>query len=253
MPFTFSHPALIAPIYHLHKRYFSLTGLVMGSLAPDFEYFFKMTKRESQFSHSLPGLFWFDLPLSIFLALVYHLVIRDPLINNMPRFLFRRFSKFRYTNWAAYAKENWWVVIFSILIGSSSHLLWDFFVHSNYQLIQKNPVAILHVNAHDFRIENYDVFNYINSFVGLMILIKIIWDIPLSPPDKRNQVSLSYWILISAISTFIIGFRLIIVPPLYIDDIIVTVIAAFLIALLLMSVLETRKTLLQANNHGSLE
>lgn len=38
MPFTFSHPAIILPLSYLPKKWFSLTGLIIGSLIPDFEY-----------------------------------------------------------------------------------------------------------------------------------------------------------------------------------------------------------------------
>ncbi|WP_240482010.1 DUF4184 family protein [Flavobacterium psychrophilum] len=39
MPFTFSHPAIILPLRYLPRQWFSLTGLIIGSLTPDFEYF----------------------------------------------------------------------------------------------------------------------------------------------------------------------------------------------------------------------
>ncbi|MEB0248571.1 DUF4184 family protein, partial [Mucilaginibacter sp. 5B2] len=61
MPFTISHPAVILPLNYLPKRFISLTALVVGSLTPDFEYFIRM-KVQSDYSHTLPGLFWFDLP-----------------------------------------------------------------------------------------------------------------------------------------------------------------------------------------------
>ncbi|WP_262496247.1 DUF4184 family protein [Flavobacterium piscis] len=40
MPFTFSHPAIILPLKYLPKNWISLTGLIIGSLTPDFEYFY---------------------------------------------------------------------------------------------------------------------------------------------------------------------------------------------------------------------
>jgi hypothetical protein len=42
MPFTFAHPAIVLPLKHLPKRWYSLTGLIIGSMTPDFEYFIRM-------------------------------------------------------------------------------------------------------------------------------------------------------------------------------------------------------------------
>ena len=41
MPFTFSHPAAVLPLRLLPRHWFSLTGLVIGSMVPDFEYFLR--------------------------------------------------------------------------------------------------------------------------------------------------------------------------------------------------------------------
>jgi hypothetical protein len=53
MPFTFSHPALILPLTRLPKRWVSATGLVIGSIVPDFEKFLKMNDGNT-YSHTLP-------------------------------------------------------------------------------------------------------------------------------------------------------------------------------------------------------
>lgn len=71
MPFTFSHPAIILPLTSSKRQWFSATGLVIGSMTPDFEYFIRM-KVQSDFSHTLPGLLWFDLPLGLLLSFIYN-------------------------------------------------------------------------------------------------------------------------------------------------------------------------------------
>ena len=96
MPFTFSHPAIILPLTFLPKKWYSLTGLVIGSLTPDFEYFLRM-KIQSNYSHSLSGIFWFDIPLSICLAFIFHNYVRNSLFDNLPTIL-----KSRLTNYKAF-------------------------------------------------------------------------------------------------------------------------------------------------------
>ncbi len=71
MPFTFSHPAIVLPFGLIGQRYFSMTALIIGSMTPDFEYFLRLRVR-SDFSHTLFGVFWFDLPLGIVLCFVFH-------------------------------------------------------------------------------------------------------------------------------------------------------------------------------------
>ena len=81
MPFTFSHPAIILPLNYLSKKWFSITGLVIGSLSPDFEYFIRM-KIESNYSHTFWGIFYFDLPLGIMLTFIFHNIVKNELFEN---------------------------------------------------------------------------------------------------------------------------------------------------------------------------
>ena len=91
MPFTFSHPAIVLPLTYLPKRLYSLTGLVIGSLTPDFEYFIRM-KVQSNYSHTPAGIFWFNVPLGFLLAIIYHNLMRNCLISNLPNALEARLS-----------------------------------------------------------------------------------------------------------------------------------------------------------------
>src|ERR1700712_1533317 len=94
MPFTLAHPAIVLPLRKLPKHWYSLTGLIIGSITPDFEYFIRM-RVQSIYSHTLWGLFWFDIPLGLLLTFGYLSFIRDGLVDNLPPALNRRFSKCR--------------------------------------------------------------------------------------------------------------------------------------------------------------
>ena len=97
MPFTFAHPAIVLPLHALQRRCFSLTALVAGSLSPDFEYFLRMQIHSSHI-HTLWGLLYFDLPLGLILAFLFHNIVRDPLLDNLPGFLRRRVSVYKTLN-----------------------------------------------------------------------------------------------------------------------------------------------------------
>ena len=72
MPFTFSHPAIVLPLLNRNKSriLFSSTGLVIGSIIPDFESFIRFDQHK-QYSHTWLGIFWFDLPLAILFSFIF--------------------------------------------------------------------------------------------------------------------------------------------------------------------------------------
>jgi hypothetical protein len=98
MPFTFSHPALVLPLKYLPQRFYSLTGLIIGSMTPDFEYFIRMTVG-SIYSHTFWGIFYFDLPVGIALCFIFHGIVRDQLIDHLPAPLRERFWSLKSFNW----------------------------------------------------------------------------------------------------------------------------------------------------------
>src|SRR5580765_7324040 len=105
MPFTFSHPALVLPLIKARLK-LSATGLIIGSMIPDFEYFIRMTDI-SKYSHTLTGIFWFDIPLALFVCFIYHLVVRNSLFDNLPSFLKERVSAYKGFDWSGYFQKNW--------------------------------------------------------------------------------------------------------------------------------------------------
>src|SRR5687768_5125244 len=113
-----------------------MTGLVIGSMAPDFEYFIRM-RVKSIYSHSFIGLFWFDLPVTILFAFVFHNVVRNVLTSNLPTFLVSRLTIYNAFDWRAYFKRHYVIVIISALIGSFSHIAWDSFTHEDGFVVKR--------------------------------------------------------------------------------------------------------------------
>lgn len=126
MPFTFCHPAIILPLSKSQKL--STSALIIGITAPVFEYFLRMDMIRTH-SHDFWAVFYFNLPLTLVLFVIFQSIVKVPLINSMPQFLFSRFSRFitlkpNYTS----IHSLLWVCI-SAIIGIFSHLLWDSFTH----------------------------------------------------------------------------------------------------------------------------
>src|SRR5688572_21878124 len=126
MPFTPAHPAVVLPL--IRKKWVSATGLIIGSVAPDFEYFFKLSV-DSQHSHTLPGLLYFDLPVTLVLSVVFHQVVKQNLIRNSPAFLQRRFQDTLKVDFTRFLASRWLIFTVSAIIGSASHIFWDGFTH----------------------------------------------------------------------------------------------------------------------------
>jgi len=205
MPFTFSHPAIILPLRYLPKNYFSLTGLIIGSLTPDFEYFIRM-KVQSIYSHTLYGIFWLDLPLAILLTFIFHNIVRNDLYHNLPLIIKSRILTFCNFNWNNHFKTNWIVVSISIIIGIASHLFWDGFTHDHGYFV--NHIAELRnsVSLFDIKIPVLKITQHLSSLIGAIV---IVFAISKLPKDKTSTtlVNKSYWIYSILFTILIIAIR----------------------------------------------
>jgi hypothetical protein len=127
MPFTLSHPAAAIPF--LRTRLVP-SALVIGCMAPDFEYFLHFAP-EGGFGHTFPGVFLFDLPAAFVVLWLFHAYAKEPLYTWLPESVQRRIqlgpAALPVRNIAQFA-----LVLLSILIGVATHILWDSFTHQDF-------------------------------------------------------------------------------------------------------------------------
>lgn len=240
MPFTFSHPAIVLPLTYFPKKWFSLTGLVIGSLTPDFEYFLRM-RIKSNYSHTLDGLFWFDLPLGLLLAFIFHDIVRNSLFDNLPTFFKSRFSAFRQFDWNGHFKKSWFVVIISILIGASSHILWDSFTHEHGYFVQTIPTLTNTVELFGRQIPILKILQHSSTIIGGLIIAFAVYKLPTNKTENEN-INLKYWTIFTGLTLTIIAIRLLSGLDIkQYGNLIVTGISATLISLTLTPLL-TQKT-----------
>jgi len=206
MPFTFSHLAIVLPLTYFPKKWFSITGLVIGSLTPDFEYFLRM-RIKSNYSHTLDGLFWFDLPLGILLAFVFHDIVRNKLFDNLPPFFKSRFSVFKQFDWNGHFKKNWFVVAISVIIGASSHILWDSFTHKHGYFVQTIPALINTVDLFNVKIPIFKILQHSSTIIGGLVIAFAVFKLPASKTENE-KVNLKYWAIFAGITLIIIAIRL---------------------------------------------
>lgn len=236
MPFTFSHPAIVLPLTYFPNKWFSLTGLIIGSLTPDFEYFLRM-KIKSNFSHTLEGVFWFDLPLGILLAFIFHNIVRNGLLFNLPTFLQSRFSNFTQFNWNEYFKKKWIVVIISILIGAFSHLFWDSFTHYDGYIVTHFPILQNSIEFYNVQIPILKILQHSSTLIGALIIAFTIYKLPYEEIEKK-KINMKYWLILTFITFSIIAIRLLNSLDLkQYGNLIVTMISATLISLIITSII----------------
>lgn len=231
MPFTFSHPAIVLPLAYLSPRWVSITGLVVGSLTPDFEYFLRM-RINTQFSHSNWGVLWFDLPLGLLLTFIFHQIVRNPLLVNAPHFFKARFTHTQSFEWPNHFRRHWLVVICSIIVGAMSHVFWDRFTHEHAYFVDLIPVLNEQV-AYSFTW--YRIIQHSSTLIGAITIAWVIYKLPTHTITSKS-ISFSFWAIVSLVTILVIMLRILLgVNSLQIGNLVVTAISSGMIGLIVGS------------------
>ncbi len=234
MPFTFSHPAAILPLRTLSKHLTSLTGLVIGSMAPDFEYFLRL-RGYGEIGHTWLGLIWFDLPLAIVCAFVFHRFVRDTLIDNLPGFVYKRFIGFKNFDWINYFRKNYFIVIVSVMIGGLSHVLWDGLTHKHGLFVKKNGWFDQAFIIAGYITPRYKMLQHSSSIVGGVVILYALLRMPVQTIQAKQESVFPYWISVSGIMLSVFAIRMFFVAvneQWSFNIMIVTLVAGWLIGLL---------------------
>src|SRR5262245_16929384 len=174
MPFTLAHPAAAVPLRGYLGRFGVLSALVIGSMAPDSSYFLPWSVARSE-SHSFFGLFWYCLPIGLLCYVLFHVVLKGPLLALLPTAILRRLGDHALT-FRALPLVSWSAVVVSLLCGAATHLLWDGFTHENGPGVIAFPI----LESHLFYVGYYDVNVYRllqhgSTLVGFTLLTFWLW------------------------------------------------------------------------------
>lgn len=208
MPFTIAHPAIILPLRK--SKWFSLTALIAGSIVPDFEYFLQMREVENV-GHHWYGILFFDFPMALSFCFLFHNLLRNSLLVNIPNTLRNRFDGAYDFDWNKYAKTHKSQIALSLLLGIMSHLLWDGFTHHDGIFVLLIPAFSANIGfAH---LPVYFLLQVLFSIAGLISVIFSIVKMPAKTMSiKINASSKLYWPLFSIMLILILFIRLTIWP-----------------------------------------
>jgi len=213
MPFTLAHPAIVIPLQHLRLR-LSLTALITGSLVPDFEFFFRM-REVNNIGHHWYGILIFDLPVALLVCFLFHNLLRNTLVLQLPARYQGRFIQVLNFNWNRYAAENRWRVIISLMIGVISHIFLDGFTHHDGLFVTMIPGLAANVHLMDQTVPVYFLLQLLFSVIGLWMLYRMITALPVQQLNNRaGRKNKYYWPAIFITCLVLVTARLLIRPDL---------------------------------------
>jgi hypothetical protein len=167
MPFTLAHPAAALPF---RKTGLVISAVVIGSMAPDFEYFLRMAP-QGRFGHTLLGLVIFTLPLALAVLWLFHRSAKFAMVKLLPTCVQQRIicaTDFPFGNARRFA-----LLVLSVLAGALTHIVWDSFTHNQSWLVEYWPllrktVVISWLTPRSLPV--WKVLQHLSTLIGMGIL-----------------------------------------------------------------------------------
>lgn len=210
MPFTLAHPAIILPL--VKSKRISATALVIGTMIPDFKFYLQLKENTLSEDQGLT-MIWFDLILVFILSLLFHLLLKKPLIEHLPILWSQKTQENFNFNWKDYFFQNKFIVLVSASLGIASHIVWDAFTHHNGFFVEWFPFLSSTIFILEHGVKLFFILQIIFSVLGLGIVANYIYQNKyIIHLYKPNSSMLSYWIKFSLIYTLIISSRLLLLP-----------------------------------------
>lgn len=172
MPFTLCHPAIVIPLYRVAPRLTSLAALVIGSMAPDFVYFFSLGVSGS-FSHSVPGILMYCVPAGAVVYIVYYKLVRQPVLSWLPHAISGRMAW--HVAWPLQGARAVAVVLGSLAIGASTHIFWDSFTHGNTVFVNHFAVLGSMVSVGGHQVPLFKVLQQASSLLGFIVIASYLF------------------------------------------------------------------------------
>lgn len=126
MPFTLAHTVAALP---LRRSRLVLSALVVGTMAPDLEYFVRL-KPGGGWGHTIPGALLLSLPFGLVVLWLFHNFAKAPVVALLPNGVQRRLGPclqpFQFLG-----LRRFLLIVLSLLAGIATHIVWDSFTHSH--------------------------------------------------------------------------------------------------------------------------
>lgn len=189
MPFTLAHPAAVLPLV---RRPFVASALVAGAVAPDLLYVGPLYRLATQYingnltltlTHKLTSALWLDPLLALLLLVVFHVVLRRPLVALAPPTVAARLP-------SAVRPPVLWTVV-SAVAGALTHVIWDSFTHGDGYFVRQFP-SVFHAQVTGAWDVNR-VVQYASTLVGCLALAVWLYRWYRRAAPQQASVQLSPW------------------------------------------------------------
>ncbi|MDB5801929.1 MAG: hypothetical protein JWL63_2868 [Rhodocyclales bacterium] len=191
MPFTVSHAAAVLPL----RRYLPalpLSAMVIGSMVPDLG--FLIPHLDRHLSHGFGGLFLFCLPMGWLAQWLFWRGLQGPLLDLAPRSVQRRLQAV-----LGMESRSWLHVSAALLLGATSHSVWDGFTHLDGFVARAWPLLRLPLFVFgDEPMRVCEVLQHASSALGLVALAMYAcrWFSRSSPGEARAMQYRVFWMLV---------------------------------------------------------
>jgi hypothetical protein len=171
VPFTLSHAAAALPF---RRTRLITSAVVIGTFAPDFEYFLRLAP-EDRYGHMMPGILVLTLPVAFLVFWAFEKFLKLPLFMLLPEGVQRKVQVDR-TPFRIGGMRRFLLIVTSLLMGIATHIVWDSLTHFNtwfYQHIE--PLRGSYVLPVLGRMAGYVVMQGVSSVLGLAIVAVWFW------------------------------------------------------------------------------
>ena len=185
MPFTLVHPVAALPIWYASGRRLRLAALVIGSTAPDYEYFVRMQPGGS-FGHTIPGLFFFCLPAAWLALWLFDRFARRGVQTLLPSGWQLPLAPRQHSHSAG-----------ALLLGAASHVIWDAFTHKTGLGVMLLPRLSAPVSFGLWPLPWYKLLQHGSTVLGVVILttLAIRWA-RCQPSVSPSRLAMSAFMLL---------------------------------------------------------
>lgn len=238
MPFTFAHPVITMPWWK--RKSWAVSALIIGCMAPDFEYFLRF-RASAVWSHEGLGILLFNLPLVVLLYIIFEVLVRPVLYVYLPPWFPYRWER---DGKLPVTLIGWLMVLLLGMTGVGTHLLWDQFTHKGAWLVNRIPLLSHVIQIESLQIPVYKICQHGSSVVGLVL---IAWwthrhlFVPHQARVHSSYSSLPFWCLMAAVYVVVMLIACVSVVEgeglAFVLQLVVPAISSFLLALLITCLL----------------
>lgn len=192
MPLTFAHPAAVLP-FSRNSKYVNFLALVLGSMAPDFEYFLH-GKPYGEIGHTFFGFIAFNLPILVAVYFIYQTCIHRTLFSHLPSVLQDTYNQ----KPSSPRLLKIIVFLYSALFGMLTHVVWDSFTHAGGFMVTNLSILSYTVPIFDFNIPIYKFLQHGSTIAGMTLIIVYMYFRTARNKSNRDETTntkqkLMYW------------------------------------------------------------